>query len=90
MPAGDETVLFLCEWGERAALGEYLTALQSGLPADIVELVERQYSQLQEASKRLDQIHEQMRNAERVVEHQNSRMAEPDGRGKDNAQHRAP
>jgi uncharacterized protein (TIGR02284 family) len=90
LPAGDKTVLFLCEWGERAALEEYLTALQSGLPAETLELVERQYSQLQEASKRLDQIHEQMRNDERVVEHQNSRMAEPDGRGKDNAQHRAP
>jgi len=68
LPAGDETVLFLCEWGERAVLGEYLTALQGGLPAEVVELVERQYSQLQAASKRLDQIHEQMRD-ERVVEH---------------------
>ena len=89
LPAGDETVLFLCEWGERAVLGEYLTALQSGLPADVVELVERQYSQLQEASKRLDQIHEQMRNDERVVEHPDSRMVGPDGMDKDNAEHRA-
>ena len=90
LPAGDETVLFLCEWGERAALEEYFAALQSGLPAETLELVGRQYSQLQEAGKRLDQIHEQMRNDERAVEHQNSRMAGPDGRGKDNAQHRAP
>ena len=89
LPAGDETVLFLCEWGERAVLGEYLIALQSGLPADIVELVERQYSQLQEASKRLDQIHEQMRNDERVVKHPDSEIVGPEGRGKHNAAHRA-
>jgi uncharacterized protein (TIGR02284 family) len=61
LPAGDETVLFLCEWGERAALGEYLTALRSDLPASVLELVERQYSQLREAYTRLDQIREQLR-----------------------------
>ena len=85
LPAGDETVLFLCEWGQRAALEEYLTALQAGLPADIIELVERQYLQLQEAGRRLDQIHEQMRNDE---ERPDSRMVGPDGRGKDDAGHR--
>jgi len=29
LPSGDQTVLFLCEWGERAALEEYLAALQA-------------------------------------------------------------
>ena len=90
LPAGDETVLFLCEWGERAALGEYLTALQSSLPAQTLELVQRQCSQLQEARKRLGQIHEQMRNDERFVDHQDSRIVGPDGRRKDDTRYRAP
>jgi len=74
IPSGDETILLLCEWGERAALGEYHTALQSGLPASVLELVERQHSQLQEAYNRLDQIREQMRNDERVGKAPNSRI----------------
>jgi len=75
IPSGDETVLLLCEWGERAALDEYRAALQSGLPARVLELVERQHSQLQEAYNRLDQIREQMRNDERGVERPNSKNA---------------
>jgi uncharacterized protein (TIGR02284 family) len=66
LPSGDQTVLFLCEWGERAALEEYLAALQGGLPAGVLQLVERQHSQLQEAYERLDQIREQMQHDERA------------------------
>jgi uncharacterized protein (TIGR02284 family) len=74
LPSGDETVLLLCEWGERAALGEYLRALQGSLPAGVLELVERQHSQLQEAYKRLDQIREQMLNDERGGARSKSKM----------------
>lgn len=73
LPSGDAAVLLLCERGERAALGEYLTALQSRLPAGVLELVQRQHAQLQEACKRLHQIREQMRNDERVGKAPNSR-----------------
>ena len=75
LPSGDQTVLLLCEWGERAALEEYFTAVHSGLPAGILQLVERQHSQLQEAYERLDQIREQMQQPdERGVERPNSRI----------------
>jgi uncharacterized protein (TIGR02284 family) len=74
LPSGDQTVLFLCEWGERAALEEYRAAVQSRLPAGALQLVERQHSQLQEASRRLDQIREQMPHHGRGLERPNSRM----------------
>ena len=74
LPSGDETVLLLCERGERAALSEYITALQSSLPAGVLEVVERQYVQLKEAYKRLYQIREQMRNDEETGRAPNSRM----------------
>jgi uncharacterized protein (TIGR02284 family) len=74
LPSGDQTVLFLCEWAERAALEEYRAAVQSGLPTGVLQLVERQHSQLQEAYRRLDQIREQMPHDERGVERPNSKM----------------
>jgi len=74
LPSGDQTVLFLCEWGERAALEEYYAAVQSGLPAGVLQLVERQHSQLQEAYRRLDQIREQMPHDGRGVERPSSRV----------------
>jgi uncharacterized protein (TIGR02284 family) len=75
LPSGDETVLLLCEWGERAVLGEYLSALQSGsLPPGVLELVERQHSQLQEAYNRLDEIREQMLNDKRGGGRASSKM----------------
>ncbi|MGH9428893.1 MAG: DUF2383 domain-containing protein, partial [Terriglobia bacterium] len=72
LPSGDETVLLLCERGERAALSAYVTALQSDLPRGVLELVERQHSQLKEAYERLDLIREQLRSDERKAP--NSRM----------------
>ena len=66
-------MLLLCERGERAALREYFTALHSRLPAGVLELVERQHTQLKEAYKRLYQIREQMQNDESVGDAPNSR-----------------
>jgi uncharacterized protein (TIGR02284 family) len=74
LPSGDQTVLLLCESGERAALEEYFAAVHSGLPAGVLQLVERQHSQLQEAYERLDQIREQMQPDERGVARPNSRI----------------
>ena len=68
LPSGDAAVLLLCERGERAALREYFAALHSCLPPGVLELVERQHTQLKEAYKRLYQIREQMQNDERVGE----------------------
>ncbi|HEX2524144.1 MAG TPA: hypothetical protein VHP35_18700 [Terriglobia bacterium] len=61
LPSGDDSLLLLCERGERAALGEYVAALQSPLPAGVLGLIERQYAQLKEAYKRLHQIREKVR-----------------------------
>jgi uncharacterized protein (TIGR02284 family) len=75
LPSGDDTVLLLCERGERAALGEYVAALQGSLPAAVLELVERQYAQLKEAYKRLYRIREQMRDDDGTGRAPNSRVA---------------
>ena len=89
LPAGDQTVLFLCDWGERAALDEYLAALRSDLPASVRELVERQYSQLREAYTRLDQIREQLRSDGQEPRVQTQDWSEPrEGIG-GSARHRA-
>ncbi|MCI0419485.1 MAG: PA2169 family four-helix-bundle protein [Acidobacteria bacterium] len=64
LPSGDETVLLLCEQGERAALGEYLAILHGDLPVAVFQLVERQHFQLREAYDRLSQIREQLRKGE--------------------------
>jgi len=74
LPSGEVAMLLLCERGERAALGEYLTALQNTLPAGVLELVQRQHAQLQEAYRRLHQIREQMWIDQRVSKAPNSRM----------------
>ena len=74
LPSGDQSVVLLCERGERAALREYFTALHSRLPAGVLELVERHHTQLKEAYKRLYQIREQMQNDESVGEAPKSRM----------------
>jgi uncharacterized protein (TIGR02284 family) len=89
LPAGDETVLFLCEWGERAALGEYITALRSDLPANVLELVERQCSQLREAYTRLDQIREQLRSDGQEPRVQSQDWSEPGEGARASARHRA-
>ena len=89
LPAGDETVLFLCEWGERAALGEYLTGLRSDLPASVLELVKRQYSQLKEAYTRLDQIREQLRSDGQEPRVQTQDWSEPGEGIRGSARHRA-
>jgi uncharacterized protein (TIGR02284 family) len=75
LPSGDDTVLLLCERGERAALGEYVAALQSPLPAGVLGLVERQYAQLKEAYRRLYRIREEMRDDNGSRRAPNSRMA---------------
>jgi len=64
LASGDDTVLFLCDRGERAGLGRYLRALQSDLPAGLFELVKRQHSQLEQAHDRLNQVREQLRRDE--------------------------
>ena len=89
LPAGDQTVLFLCEWGERAALGEYLAALRSDLPASVRELVERQYSQLREAYTRLDQIREQLRSDGQEPQFQTQDWLEPEEQIGGSPRHRA-
>jgi uncharacterized protein (TIGR02284 family) len=61
IPSGDDTVLFLCERGEKVGLGRYLRAFQSDLPAGVFELVKRQHSELEQAHHRLKQVREQLR-----------------------------
>ena len=89
LPAGDQTVLFLCEWGERAALDEYLGALRSDLSASVRELVERQYSQLREAYTRLDQIREQLRSDGQEPQFQTQDWLEPEEQIGGSPRHRA-
>lgn len=60
LPSGDDTVLLHCERGEGSALGRYLRALQSDLPAEVRELVERQHSRLNQSHDQLRQLREQL------------------------------
>jgi len=62
--SSDETVLLLCEQGEKAASGEYLQILHGDLPVPVFQLVERQHAQLLEACDRLCQIQQQLRQGE--------------------------
>jgi uncharacterized protein (TIGR02284 family) len=80
LPSGDATLLLLCERGERAALGEYVAALQGSLPAGVLELVARQYAQLKEAYKRLYRIREEMRDDGGTGRPPNSRMVGASGK----------
>jgi uncharacterized protein (TIGR02284 family) len=75
LPSGDDTLLVLCERGERAVLSQYLRALQSDLPVGALELVKRQHCQLEEAYERLDQIREQLRRDEGGSERDRQRRA---------------
>ena len=54
--SSDEAVLRLCEEGGRSVLTEYSRTLHESLPTDVVQLVERQHSDLQLAHDRLQQI----------------------------------
>jgi uncharacterized protein (TIGR02284 family) len=58
----DENAIFAeCERGEGVAVSNYKTALaDKNLPADVREIVERQYAQVQEA-------HDRIRNLERAT-----------------------
>lgn len=62
LPSGDDSVLVLCEQGERAVLGKYVKALQDHLPSAVLELIKRQGSQIREAQERLRGIREQLQN----------------------------
>jgi uncharacterized protein (TIGR02284 family) len=60
LPSGEDCLLALCDEGLRAALDQYLKALQDVLPVAVLELIERQGAQLEEAYSRLREMREQL------------------------------
>jgi len=78
--SSDEGVLRLCEEGGRSVLREYSRTLHEKLPPDVVQLVERQRSDLQLAHDRLRQLQIQLQKGDLSIRGHGNTSPMPSGR----------